>query len=355
MRSLEDIDSSINDLISYLADIQNGDGSFDMFYSQPYYHPEKSWMKYPAPVVYNTAQTLIPLLNFNTERLKTVFDKAESNLIQASLGEKLWTFAPISKDYIIPYDTDSTSLASFVLSKRGHSIDNKEFLNSLINSNNHYPFYIRTKGIQLPLLVQLKLNWHNHKMKRSRTLLNDDMRFSDYEFASSCVNLLYLGKCAENEKVWNQINKEIIEFTVEHVYYIDLIRSFYMYTRLIRHLKYDGVLISKTIADSYFELLRQQLEDSIDSFSQLLVLISMLHLNRDLDCYEKLIDDCFIAIDNGKFRDSNSFFSSNKNTDCQPGTDLPNTYFGSPAITCSLYIEFLNLYRKKMFGSYYGE
>jgi hypothetical protein len=81
---------------------------------------------------------------------------------------------------------------------------------------------------------------------------------------------------------------------------------------------------------------------------------SMLHLNLDIGEHQDLVDNCFNAIEKGEFKHSNPFFSSNKLTDCQPEIDLPNTYFGSPAITCSLYIEMLNLYRKKYYGSYYG-
>ncbi len=355
MRSLEEIDESISDLISFLSENQKKNGSFDMYYLQPHYHPEKSWMNYPAPVVYNTAQALLPILKIKSESVKSIVRRAEPYLVQVSLGKKLWTFAPISKDYIIPYDTDSTSLASLVLSSLGHKIENKEFLDSIINDHNHYPFYIRNSGNRLPLTVRLKLNWHNHKMKRSRTLLNDDMRFSDFEFASSCINLLYLGKSEANEKVWNQLNQEINEFKIEQLYYIDLIRSFYLCSRTMFNWEGAEITLKKTVQDEYFGRLHKALNDSTDSFSRLLVVNSMLFLNREMDNFNQLIEDCFSSIDKGEFKLPNAFFSSNKRTDCQPGTEQPNTYFGSPAITCSLYIEFLMMYCKRVFGSYYGE
>ncbi len=61
--------------------------------------------------------------------------------------------------------------------------------------------------------------------------------------------------------------------------------------------------------------------------------------------YKKLIDYCFSCILNDKYQANETYFESHPNLDKNPHILRPNTRFGSPGITCPLYIEFLNLYR----------
>src|SRR5690606_640676 len=132
----------IEELLSYLETIQNVDGSFDTMYIQPYYNPEKGWMHYAGNSPYETAFPLTILQNLQSITAEKIVAKGTKYIKKKSLDNFLWTYAYPSKKDLVPYDTDSTSLCSIILENQGIRINNKGFIDSLINANGYYPFYI---------------------------------------------------------------------------------------------------------------------------------------------------------------------------------------------------------------------
>ena len=355
MISLKQIDNYIIKLITHLKQIQNKDGSFDTMCLQPYFCPGKGWFNFTNNAPYDTATTLIPLFNINNQEAQEIIENAIRFIKKNCYYNKLWTYAYLSDEYKIPFDTDSTSLCSYVLSKKKISIDNKAFLNSLINKHNNYPFYIwpRKFSKQLSFFENVKLFLRNKKIKKLKPILQDDMRIDDWEFSSSCVNLLYLGKSKENESVWKFVHSTFQSQSIDYLYYIDTFHSTYLYSRLLHYGKHE-IKYSKEFLKRMFADLVKKINHENCNFKRVLLVNSFLFFNYPDKELNNLIEQIFDSIKNESYKKNSAFYSSNVKTDAQPKTNIPNTYFGSPGITCSLYLEFLNTYRERIHDSYYG-
>ena len=356
MIELSDIDKRIVELLDYLESIQNDDGSFDTMYLQPHYNPNKDWMHYAGNSPYETAYPLTVLTLLQSAKSQKITKKGIQYILDNSLDNFLWTYAYPSKNALVPYDTDSTSLCSYVLEKNGYSVINKDFLNEFIDSKSYYLFYIweTAFSVKIPFLTFLKMKWRNWQTRNSLNIINKGLLLSDSEFTSTCINLLYLGQSKENDIVWHKIQAVFKSKTIDFLYYIDLFHALYSYARLIGYAHHKELMPDLKLLDEYLKLMAEQLDKKSISPQSILLMNTILLFDIDLTNHRPLIQFCFEEIVQGKYKQNTAFYSSNAVTDFQPGTTLPNTYFGSTAITCSLYIEFLNLYRKKLFGAYYS-
>jgi hypothetical protein len=123
-------------------------------------------------------------------------------------------------------------------------------------------------------------------------------------------------------------------------------------------IEYGGnkeILPQKEILELYKNKMLSNLDVESYSPKKILLVNAMLMMEgKQIKTLQYLVDECFEDIKSGKYKRCTAFYSSNCKTDIQPGNGLPNTYFGSPAITCSLYIEFLNLYKLRFFGSHFS-
>ena len=358
MISLEEIDFHAKKLMAFLKGLQNPDGSFDTFYMQPEYHPGKGWMKFPGNAPYDTATTVLPLLKISSPDAKIIISKANDFLLQQSLDGLLWTYAYVNDDYWIPYDTDSTSLASLVLTKSGYKVDNKVFLDSLIGEDQYYPFYIWPNQYRftLPLITYVKMVVRNWRVKKCIPIVNDDMRITDSEFSSSCVNLLYLGQTDANRVVWEKLKAAFNNNAIDHMYYLNLYHSFYHASRLAYLSGNNEMVQDGRLVEEYINQLHENLNNSCHSDRHVLFANSLLFLNnRENGFQTDLFENILARLNDERYQQIVAIYSSNVNTDYQSDGKSPNTYFGSPAVTCSLYLEFLNLYRKRFYNSYIGE
>lgn len=340
------------EIIDYLAEIQNADGSFGTYYLQPEYNPSKGWMKFPGNAPYDTASTILPLLSVKSEKAAKIVKGAKDFLINQSLDNFLWTYAYETENYLIPYDTDSTSLASLVLTRMGYAIENKGFLNSLINEHGYYPFYVWLNSYngKIPFLTFLKMMWRDREVKKCIPIVNDDMRVTDAEFTSTCINLLYLGKTHENEIVWQRIKHVLAKMDIDHMYYIDLYHSFYHVCRLAYYSGYYDVLPEKAELHKYLLELKKGVEQTDYSDRLILFANSLLFLNKRVDFDATSIWN-FVRekLQNGHYKELSASYSSNVNTDYQKdGT--PNTYFGSYGVSAAHYLEFLLIYKELHFS-----
>ena len=357
MISLEEIDLQIKKLLAFLKSIQNSDGSFDTYYMQPTYNPDKGWMKFPGNAPYDTATTVLPLLKIGSVDSTSIIGKANEFLLEQSLDGLLWTYAFVNDDYWIPYDTDSTSLPSLVLTESGHEVRNKIFLDSLIGKDQYYPFYIWPNHYRfnLPFLTYCKMVVRNWRVKRCIPIVNDDMRVTDSEFSSSCINLLYMGNTEANRVVWQKLKSVFASGSVDHLYYLDLYLSFYHAARLTYFSGNDDMVTNHQVVEGYVSQLINNLNESSFNDRHILLANSLLFLDSvGKDHLTDLSEHILEKLDQEFFKQISAVYSSNINTDYQPDGKSPNTYFGSHGISCSLYLEFLNLYRFRFHGAYFS-
>jgi hypothetical protein len=354
--NLKEIDDAINSLLCYLESIQNIDGSFDTMYLQPYYNKEKGWMKFSKNAAFDTATVLIPLLQIKNDLVSNITKRGIGFIKDQSYKKKIWSYPSVSNEYLHFFDSDSTSLCSYVLEKNGGKIDNKLILSSLMNRNKDYLVYIVPKFLmfQLSLSENIKLWFHNQKVKKKLAYKNNLLNEFDCDFVVTCNTLLYLGKSKETYPVFDNVSFKIKEDKFNLLYYPSIFHGIYSYSRMCNHLE-KQIKDNIFLVNKYVKELKQKKLNEVDDLEYLLLVNSFFYLDTIDENVEDFFAKCFSKIISLDYKIPYPYYSCNRKTDTQPGTNLPNTYFGSPAITCSLYLEFLNLYRKRFYGAYYGE
>ena len=356
MIGLNKIDNYINSLLDNLQSIQNKDGSFDTMYLQPYYNPDKGWMKFPVNAPYDLACCLIPLLTVKSEKSKLVIEKGKEFILAKAFEKKLWSYPILSDEYLHFYDTDSTALCSFVLEQTHCFVANKNLLNQFIQGTDYNVFIVPHKPVkQLSIVGFIKLLMHNKKVKKGRAWTNNLMRADDQDFIVTCNNLLYIGETEANRNVWKATKDKFFSKQLSYSYYPTLYHCLYFYARLCAFSKHQTMIPDDNTLQHYIIELYPNLKVEDSPMHRILLMNGLLFMDKNLNEHESLIENCLKDISKELFKESYPLYSGNIHTDRQTGTNLPNTYFGSPAITCSLYIEFLNLYRKRFYGSYYGQ
>lgn len=338
MIELSEIDKLIEKLLDYLKSIQNEDGSFDTMYLQPHFQPEKGWLKWQKNAPVDSASVLIPLLFLDIPKAKEIVQKGVVFLQKTSFADKIWRYAP-TDEFAIPYDTDSTAQCSFVLSKCGFKIDNKRLLNSLINTENHYDLFIlREKNILLPFLTRRKFRKENLNMTPFDKLGSEK---DDWDFATSCNCLLYIGKNAINNRVWSEIKKNFDNLDFHTTYY-DIPFSIYAYARLLGYGNHNELMPKKITIDKLYSMYNDS------SLNKLLLINSLLFFGVVENL--PLIETCINEIRQGKYKENAPYYSSHLRLNSDPHTKTPYTFFGNSAITCSLYLEFLHLCKKRFYN-----
>ncbi len=345
--SLNHIDTATDLLLQRLKALQNADGSFTTYFLQEHFQPEAGWMAYPDNSPFCTASAALPLVAMKHGLAEKVLHGVVGFLKKRSLKGELWRFADLTNEYTVPYDSDSTALASFLLERAGDTLQNKRLLALQLNSKMEYDLWIRPKQLTM---LDLNVWLHNRKAARCIPLQSGAIAFGDSEFTVTCNNLLYLGKNENNRKVWGQVHRSFDELAFSRLYYPSLFNAVHAYSRLFHHHPSAfGGLSSKALEQ--FKQLKDQFTDSELSLDMVLLCISVLYFNVSLIEFDDLFHACFERMESETFDPMKAFYCSNLVTDVQPDGVSPNTYFGSPAITWSLHLEFLNLYRLRFHGA----
>lgn len=351
---IEQIDNWIEEMLEFLASLQNEDGSFSTYRLQPYYQPQKDWYKHDVKVPYDTVLPLIPLSFTNTDKSKQITEKSIHFLLNNSLDKFLWTW---TDTHLSPYFMDDTSMCSYFLERNGVPIKNKEFLNEFIDDKLYYRYCIwvkkKSKNISLP--IYLKLKWHQYHTKRSWNIINEHVRLDDSEFTSTCVNLLYIGENEKNINLWKNVKKQFINKDFDFIFYIGFYHAFYCYARLCKYGKYHDMLPNSKVIDSYITDLKKDIDIPTFFHKHVFLANALLFFDVNIKDHPELLNTCIKNIQLKKYTEHTAYYSSHIPTINRPREDKYYTCFGSSAITCSLYLEFLNLYRKRFYGKYYGE
>ena len=160
-----------------------------------------------------------------------------------------------------------------------------------------------------------------------------------------------MGKNSTNNRVWNQVKKNFDNFDFHTTYY-DIPFSIYAYARLVGYGNRNELVPKKITIDKLYS-------SYSDNFRNSFSLNNVLKINSLLFFYDienlQLMETCINEIRQEKYKENAPYYSSNSRLNIDPLKKTPHTFFGNSAITCSLYLEFLNLYRKRFYGCYYGE
>lgn len=353
MISKSDLKFHINNLLVELDCLQNSDGSFDTFFFFPSFQNDAKWKCWNKPnnPPGDTAFTVFPLLYIHSFFSTKILKGVEKYLVKKSLNMKLWKYADKPDLKLkMPYDIDSTAYCSYLLTQRNKVMNNKNFLNSFINNNFNYSEYLfpLTKK-DLSFSDSIVLSYINRKatiFKKSNQMALID----DWETGITCNVLLYLGKLEENRQVWSKLKEDFENMEIETNYY-SLYYSIYAYARLICYGNHADMKPSSEKLNVIINKLYEQLEYENESLEFLFLANTILFFNLDIHIYSKLIKYVFKKIEEKKQTDIAIYYSGNSKI----STPETNAYFGSPAMTCSLYLEFLNLYRKKVYGTYFSD
>lgn len=335
--------NKIDQLLRELKILQTNEGSFETYYRQPFYHPEKGWMKWPKNSSFDVASILLPLLRINSDIAEEILFDGVLFLKKDSFLNRLWSF-PRGNGYVFPYDSESTSLSSYVVYKvtKRHP-RNKFLLNTLINKRGYYYLFITPKNRRklLPCLL------YKHIISSSDKKLGISWR--DSEFATSCNNLLYVGEMKRNQQTWFRIFEDVKNKDVETIYY-DLSYSLYTYARLYYYENHDYLSNNKNKVEEY---LSENLSDILlEDFSLKYLFISnvvlMLEIDKTIEI-EILFERCFSILKTQKYFELLEYYNSNSICDIDQHTNTPNTLFTAKGINHALLIEFLNLYKIRYF------
>lgn len=340
-----DLEIHIKNLLVELDRLQNSDGSFDTFFFFPSFPKElkwRLWNKKNNPPI-DTATILIILLNLNTSITKKVFAKGSEFLLKSSFKRKFWKYSNnLSFKIIMPFDMDSTVQCSYVLLKKGLRFNNITDINCSLNKEMNYKAY--------PIFYN---NLFFYLQNRKSTIFkksNQMALIDDWETGITCNVLLYLGKLEENRHVWSKLKEDFENMEIETNYY-SFYYSVYAYARLICYGNHADMKPSNEKLNVIINKLYEQLEYENESLDFLFLANTILFFNLDIHIYSKLIKYVFKKIEEKKQTDIAIYYSGNSKI----STPETNAYFGSPAMTCSLYLEFLNLYRKKVYGTYFSD
>lgn len=350
MIELNEIDFLIHKLLDHLANIQCEDGSFNTLYRHKIETEDKWVKKGKQNASMDTASSLIPLLLIDSKDAEIIIKRAIPFLKESSLDNLVWRYIPGSiHQHEIPYDIDSTSLSSFILAKYNHQINNKNFLNLFINNEGYYNTYLLNKSFtfRLPIKTCIRLAYNN---LRSTSRSEISIEKNDFETGTTCNALLYLGKMKANEKVWKNLEEDLANLRIKSVYF-SLFYSVYAYARLIKYGNNTSMILSKEQLDKIMKTLYSQLNIEDEQLDKLFFINAVFLLDLHIDTsYDALIEKCFLDVQLNKYTEVEPYFTSHKVI-----TKHHISYFGSPGVTSSLYLEFLNLYRKYTFKFYYKQ
>jgi hypothetical protein len=184
--------------------------------------------------------------------------------------------------------------------------------------------------------------------------LDDKMIENDHEFSSTCINLLYVNKMESNINVWDKIKMQFNSGNIDYTYYIDIYHSFYHYARLCYYGNHPDLLPETDRLNYYIDQLYRGLGEISNSPRYFLFANSLLFLNVSIESHFELVNQCFEMLKMEEYKNHVAYYSSHNLRPLKSNQEKPFIYFGSSAVNCSLHIEFLNIYRKRKFGSYYS-
>jgi hypothetical protein len=349
------IDKKIAASLTLLSNEQAENGYFRTYDIQPNYGSGMVWREYEKNG-FVTANILVPLATIQSKIAMELLRQGYT----ATIGNKnkygLWQyFNDKNEAYFIPYETDTSSLFSYVASKLNKPEDNKELFYEQINKDAHFNLWFLPNYISVfnhPFYkLDVWLNWN--KAQKRLAFINKLVSKEDAEFCVSANVLLYLGANEHTQQVVENLVAVIkSNAPIPLLYYPHQLIACYLFSRAAYYTNIEEFLACREeIKTRVFTALNSLAEP--DELLKLLAAVSLLIFNEESDSANKLYEECidFDKMINQPF----AFYCSNSMIDYNFETRLHNAYFGAPALTIAIYIEFLNLFRIKKTGRSFSE
>ncbi|MCW5906467.1 MAG: hypothetical protein KIS94_01290 [Chitinophagales bacterium] len=314
--------------MAFIAKQQNERGGFPSYELYPVVKPDEDWSVIPDDSPFITANILCSLLQVNNEKAQQIIRKGTTYLSALMEYGGYWRFWPLhSKQHPVPIDLDDTAVASYVLTKAGYTLNNREILLSNKNDSAYFETWLKPNWQLLfksPLL-NLKL-LHNYYATQV-TVNMGDFDFSDHEPAVAANVLLYLGE-AENKECISRIIDEIKNGNEPLQFYPDAIMLYYHIARAYA----GGITSFIELKDTIAERLLKRFTGNLNENDTLLYLMAaniLLDFKTAVSLAGKLID--YVALGSmypDKWQCLPYFCSKNR-----------NFLVGSPAFTAALFAE----------------
>lgn len=351
--NIQEIDRNIQLIIDCLENLQNSNGSFDTMYSFLYSTNDNNWKhwNYNNPPAIDTAFILLPLFKLKSKKIDRLIESGVNYVLNRSIGLFFWRYSDNTELNVkMPYDIDSMASCSYLLKKKNIQIKNTKFIDLFICSNKYYSAYLFPKyfNIKIPLLKHI----HLRKFNKSSTIFSKKQPLAnkyDWETGITCNVLLYVGKTSKNIEVWETLKRDFTTLNFKNIYYSKYY-VLYAYARLYYYEHHLDMLPSENNISDNLKRLFDELEYHNRTMDLLFFTNAVLMFDKTLNDYTELINYCLSQVRQGDFNKIRSYYTGHSLL----GTKETNSYFGSKAMTCSLYLEFLNLYRKKISGSFFS-
>lgn len=354
MLSLKEIDAHINDLLLKLQLLQHPQEGFRTQVTQPQSHGSNVWME-EMNNVFVPANIMLPLtlIKHETSRLilRTEFNYTLRNRNKWGLWH--YFYSPTAP-YFIPFETDTNSLLSYVAEKlKEPPITKEHFYRQQATEGYFNLWFLPNPNLLISSPFQfISIAADRIKASRYNAFKNKVVHKHDAEFSVTCNVLLYLGENKNTLLATNKLMNDIrSEKHIELTYYPYLTIAYYLFARAL----FYGNITSFTLVKN--ELI-EKLEDALQMEAGLNTQALYTLAATTLLFYAEEDRRTDIAVEKAIANLSKSdapfaFYCSNLKTDVNPATGLPNAYFGSHALTIAFHLEFLNLLRFRLYGSFY--
>jgi hypothetical protein len=351
----EIIDRKIANALDLLSLEQEQNGYFKTYHIQPNYGSGMVWKEYEKNG-FVTANILVPLTTIKSNvAIKLLHDG-----YSATIGNKnkhgLWQyFNDKNEAYFIPYETDTSSLFSYVARAINKPQNNENLFYEQINKDAHFNLWFLPAQISLfkhPLhKLEIFLNWR--KAQNRLAFINKLVAKEDSEFCVSANVLLYVGlNQYSNGVVRNLTNTMNSNSPIPLLYYPHELIACYLFSRTAY---YANIRPFFECRDAVLNRVYNALDklEVKDELLKILAAISLLIYDDQSNRANALFEECinFDIRINQPF----AFYCSNSVIDYNFNTKLNNAYFGAPALTIAIYIEFLNVLRIKKNGHSYSD
>lgn len=318
----------IKSVVEFILSQQNTDGSFSTYELYPVVHPDKDWSRLPDNSPFITANVMYSLLQANSEMTTASLKRAAKYLWQQRERDAYWRFWPArSAQHHIPTDIDDTCVVSFVLTKLGYNIDNRNVLMSNKNKDGYFETWLTPKLSNLVTQPVLTMQFAKDCFFSLPTRMAQFLTFHDAEPAVAANALLYLGE-EGNEACVESINNQIFQNSMRLQYYYDELMVYYHVSRAyangVKTLGHVRKVITERITNRF-----ETITGNNNILLQLMAANVLLDFKTNVELAERLVL--------GVANDSNypnqwkclAYFSSENR----------NFMAGAPEFTAALYIE----------------
>lgn len=351
--SLEQIDERIVQVIELLEKHQAKDGGFRTLQKNPQLSDTETWRD-EFPNAFLPANVLLPLTRIKNERASRILERGFNYLLANKTPFGPWHyFKDRNAQYFIPFETDTNSLLSHIGTFLGKQTLPKNLFISQLNDDGHFNLWFKPELLNFwsgPLTYMcIHRNWI--KGLKSLPFRSGVVNRPDAEFCVTANNLLFLGRTQETELAVNRLCDELESSDpIQLIYYPSQTIAHFLFARAGYYGKMGGLERANKAMLRWMDT--TMANENECEFLNVLTASTLLFTDLDHSAKNMVIEKSWSIFPS--IKTPFAFYCSNNHTDVDTKTGLNNAYFGGPALTISLYLEFLNLLRMREYEKAFG-